>query len=455
MAKLSASEQRYLENAVFIAASKLVFQNLQDANVPVKNLGDIADTTSGGTPLRSVSTYYGGNIPWIKSGELTDGSITKVGEFITREGLENSSAKVFPEGTVVVALYGATVGKTGILTFEAASNQAVCAVFPKTADVSNQYLFWFLRHKRQDFIDASFGGAQPNISQKVLRETCVPVPNLHLQIEICKFLSVVERRQNGEAIELPQLPSPLEDVRRIVTHIEAIAARVAEARGLRQGAVEEIMTAFDLEVKELVSSLLYATGATPLSEMTTFIGDINHQMPNAVSVGVPFISPKDFTAGGQIDFVNAKKITREDFEYFSRKCCPQRGDILMARYGTIGATRIVTGETEFLASYSIAVIRPKTDVVSSEFLHWMLSSAHVQEQAESGIRGGVMPDLGLRTIREFQIPALSRSRQDEIVQYLNNLKGTFDRIHNLQVKTAAELDALLPSLLDRAFKGEL
>ena len=97
-------------------------------------LGDICRTASGGTPSRTNAGYYGGVIPWVKSGELPDGIVSSIEETITEVGLKNSSAKVFPKGTVLLALYGATVGKVGILPCDAATNQAVCAIFPPPGD---------------------------------------------------------------------------------------------------------------------------------------------------------------------------------------------------------------------------------------------------------------------------------------------------------------------------------
>ena len=92
-------------------------------------LKDIFDTTSGGTPNRGVSAYYGGDIPWLKSGELNDGIIFSAEEYITNEGLQNSSAKLFPKGSLLIALYGATVGKLGILNFDSTTNQAICCIY--------------------------------------------------------------------------------------------------------------------------------------------------------------------------------------------------------------------------------------------------------------------------------------------------------------------------------------
>jgi type I restriction enzyme S subunit len=123
-------------------------------------LGDLCDTTSGGTPSRNIQAYFKGNIPWVKSGELPDGPVIDIEEFITHEAIDNSSAKIFPAGTLLIALYGATVGKLGILTRSAATNQAVCAIFPRT-DLNPKYLFWYLQLARPELLRKAIGGAQP------------------------------------------------------------------------------------------------------------------------------------------------------------------------------------------------------------------------------------------------------------------------------------------------------
>ena len=93
-----------------------------------KKLEDIATTTSGGTPSRSKKEYWNGHIPWIKSGELNDSFIETNSEFITDEGLHNSSCNLLPKGSLLMAMYGATAGRLGILAFDAAVNQAVCCI---------------------------------------------------------------------------------------------------------------------------------------------------------------------------------------------------------------------------------------------------------------------------------------------------------------------------------------
>ena len=145
---------------------------------PIVTLGEVCETTSGGTPLRNRLEYYeNGTIPWLKSGEVAQGFITSAEEFITQAGLKNSSAKLFPENTVLVAMYGATAGKVGLLKFKSATNQAVCGILPSKKFVP-EFLFHTLRSLTSKLVELSSGGGQPNISQKIIRELEIPMPPL-------------------------------------------------------------------------------------------------------------------------------------------------------------------------------------------------------------------------------------------------------------------------------------
>ncbi|KAF5434196.1 type I restriction enzyme, S subunit [Candidatus Methanophagaceae archaeon] len=155
-------------------------------------LGNVCDTTSGGTPSRERPDFFNGEIAWLKSGELKDTLIVDSEERITEEGLQNSNAKIFMKGTLLIALYGATTGKTGILDIDAATNQAICAIFPNKNIIERAYLHWFLRFKRDDYLFKSFGGAQPNISQKLLKETKISIPPLHEQRRIVAYLDSLQ-----------------------------------------------------------------------------------------------------------------------------------------------------------------------------------------------------------------------------------------------------------------------
>ena len=146
-----------------------------------------ASTASGGTPARREESYFGGDIPWVKSGELKDGPVLTSAETISDRGLAASSAKVFPAGTLCIALYGATVGKLGLLRMDAATNQAVCGIL-NPISVLPKYLYLSLRAIRPDLIQSGKGGAQPNISQQIVRQTVVAVPPLSEQEAIIATL---------------------------------------------------------------------------------------------------------------------------------------------------------------------------------------------------------------------------------------------------------------------------
>jgi type I restriction enzyme S subunit len=135
---------------------------------------DIATTATGGTPSRTVHAYFGGPIPWVKSGELGDSHVYATEETLTEIGFDSSNAKIFPKGTLCVALYSATVGKLGILEIDAATNQAVCGVFLGNG-VLRDYVFHYLASIRRHLIEQGKGGAQSNISNGLIRETCVPI----------------------------------------------------------------------------------------------------------------------------------------------------------------------------------------------------------------------------------------------------------------------------------------
>jgi type I restriction enzyme S subunit len=248
---------------------------------------------------------------------------------------------------------------------------------------------------------------------------------------------------------------PIDEQRRIIHHVEALSASITKAQSLREEADEEANNLLNSSLSKITKDLLESHEPQLLEELTLFIGDMNHDMPTGQENGIPFVSPKDFVSNSKIDFDHAKKITREDFERLSKKACPQKGDILMARYGTIGIARYVDTDREFLASYSIAVIRPNPELVDGRFLYWMSISPYVQEQAIKGIRGSGMADLGLKTIRQFIIPHLNFDEQRRIVAYLDSVQARLASLGELQSHTGEELDALLPSVLDRAFKGEL
>lgn len=162
---------------------------------PSYKLGDICDTTSGGTPSKSHPEYYlNGTIPWLRSGEVEGTNITDTGIKITDLGVKYSSAKWFPAQTVVVAMYGATVGEVGILGKPMTTNQAVCGILPNDY-LRPLYLYSWFRSKKRDFVEQATGGAQPNISQNIIRNAKICCPPLDVQDSYVEMLASIEEQK--------------------------------------------------------------------------------------------------------------------------------------------------------------------------------------------------------------------------------------------------------------------
>jgi type I restriction enzyme S subunit len=156
---------------------------------PNVSIEQFCQTGSGGTPPRERGErYYGGTIPWVKSGELKDGIVLDTQERITHLAVAESSAKVVPAGAILVAMYGATVGKTAMLGIEAATNQAICFVLPDPKIADAKFVWYALRARAPHLVAARVGGAQPNISQQIIRQTKLPLPPLSEQRRIVQTL---------------------------------------------------------------------------------------------------------------------------------------------------------------------------------------------------------------------------------------------------------------------------
>ena len=146
-------------------------------------LGQIGDWGAGATPLRRVSSYYGGKTPWFKSGELIADFIDSSEETITDLALKECSLRLNQPGDVLIAMYGATIGKTAILKISGTTNQAVCACTPYTG-IFNRYLLVLLKAMKSNFIGQGAGGAQPNISREKIIATFVAIPSTEEQHRI-------------------------------------------------------------------------------------------------------------------------------------------------------------------------------------------------------------------------------------------------------------------------------
>ena len=181
-------------------------------------LGEVAQWSSGGTPQSGESKYYDGDIPWCVIGDLTEGEVFVTEKQITQEGLQNSSAKIVQPGAVMIAMYGASIGRTGLVAVPMATNQAIACALPNVELLDNLFLLIYLQTQKTLFVEAGQGAAQPNISQTVLKRWPIPLP------------SIAEQKRIVEIV------SSMDDV------IQAAERAVVEAKNLRSGLLSDLLS---------------------------------------------------------------------------------------------------------------------------------------------------------------------------------------------------------------------
>ncbi len=194
-------EARSLRRQAVEEAEALSYASLRDARHqlldsphPKFRLGTLAKVTSGGTPSRSNAAFWDGNIPWIKTGELLDDDIASAEEHITQAGVENSSARLFPPDTVLIALYGQgqTRGRTGRLLISATTNQACCAILPEPEKFEPRFIQFWLRSLYIELREVAQGGAQPNWNGGMIKDLIVALPPLSEQRRIVAELDALQ-----------------------------------------------------------------------------------------------------------------------------------------------------------------------------------------------------------------------------------------------------------------------
>jgi type I restriction enzyme M protein len=343
--------------------------NLVHSKHEMVRLGDICMTSSGGTPLKAHPEFYeNGTIPWVKSGEVSQGYIYKADEFITEAGLHSSSAKIFPKDTVLVAMYGATAGQVGLLKIEATTNQAVCGILPNDR-ILPEYLYLVLKSKKDYLVKLSSGGAQPNISQGIIRDLEIPLPPLSIQKEM------VEKIESFQHI--------IDGARQIIANYKP-----------------QIVNAPDWEMVEL-------------GEACRFI-DYRGRTPQKTDSGIRLITAKNVKMG-YLSYEPVEFIAEEDYEDWMTRGLVKKGDVLITTEAPLGnVAQIDTDEKIALAQRIIALI-PQSNTLSKTFLKNVLISRDVQNKIQSHATGSTVYGIKASTLKTIQIPVPPPAVQQEIV----------------------------------------
>ena len=388
-----------------------------------ETLGNIAFMTSGGTPSKKNPEYYkGGTIPWVRSGELENGAIRDTEIKITQAGLDASSAKIFPKGTLLIALYGATIGKLAYLDIDACTNQAVCGIFANDK-VSLKFLYFFLLFHRSDLVKQGVGGAQPNISQTILKKLIVSYP--------------VNRAE--------QL--------RIVARIEELFSKLDASVAELKTAKEKLKVYRQAVLKEAFTGL---SNKRPIREMTSIVTSGSRGWAKYYSnSGAKFIRIGNLTR-------DSIKIDLSEPQYVSppvnaegARTKLQPNDVLVsitADLGSIGLVTEVVGEAYI--NQHIALEQYKNSE-QSEFMAWYLRSDWGQKDLLKNKRGAGKLGLGLNDIRDAKVPVVSDEQAKTIVFEISGRLSVCDSIEQTIDTSLQKAEALRQSILKQAFEGRL
>jgi len=387
-----------------------------------KAIGTFCDTGSGGTPSRDrAAEFYGGSIPWVKSGELRESVILNASETITEAGLTNSSAKLVPAGALLVAMYGATVGRVGILGIAAATNQAVCHIIPKNGETDTRYLFHALQSKLPEFLSRSVGGAQPNISQEIIRRTSIPLP-------------------------------PLKEQRRIAAILDKADA-LRQKRRLAVQKLDSLILAIFFDMFGDPTTFSIKVSPVPLADFVRSDDGINYgvvQPGDDFEGGVPLVRVGDFT-NGRIDLTSQKMIDPKIEAQYSRSRL--RGDeLLISCVGSIGTTALCRPDMRGMnIAWAVARVPADPTVIDSTFLLFYLKTPYIQHYFQSQVRTVNQPTLNIKQINETPVYAPAIGLQKTFALRARKLLAIRDKCASLDER----LETFFSAIQHRAFQGEL
>ena len=354
-------------------------------------LGELYAITSGGTPSRKHPEYYeNGSISWVKTGDLKNIYLSVTDEKITVDGLKNSSARLYPVGTVLLAMYGATIGATSILKIEAATNQA-CAAFTPRADVIPQYLCLFFESQKSRFIKDAVGGAQPNISAGYLRKIEIPLPNLDEQRKIAAVLDkvsdlIAKRRQQLDKLDL------------------LVKARFVEMFG------------------DPVSNP-HQWKKVPLSNLADVrigpFGSLLHKEDYIVG-GHPLVNPSHIVDD---KIVVDEKLSVSEQKYAELEPYHLKiGDVVMGRRGEMGRCAVVQYKGLLCGTGSL-IIRTNGDV-TADYIQKIISFPSFKKTIEDMAVGQTMPNLNVPIVSNFQIIKPPLEIQEGYYTFVNQTEKT-------------------------------
>jgi type I restriction enzyme, S subunit len=439
------------------AASTLIFNKLVQSGYHLFPLSNLAERVQYGFTASAATEAVGPK--FVRITDIQDGKIDW-GSVPYCECSEIEKYRL-TTGDILFARTGATTGKTYLVgeTTDAIFASYLIRLRCKPSIVPD-YLYFFFQSDVywSQVIEEKKGSAQANVNGQKLSNLSVPSVDSDLQSVIANFLRIARSRQDGSREQLPVLPNPLNGVKNSVERIESLAAKIEEARGLRKKAMEEA----EALGRSAKSKFFVSTNSTyqtkRLDELTTRItkGESPTWQGFSYQDSGPIFIRSENVQWGSLDL--SKKVHIPDaFHYKLSRSQVKPNDVLVNLVGaSIGRTCVVMDDLgEANVNQAVAVISPNPAILDSNYLMQFILSPPIQSVIHGGKVETARPNVSLDDMRDLVVPLPSLEEQRCIVTYIDGLQSQVDSLKRLQEETSKELDAMLPSVLDKAFKGEL
>ena len=361
---------------------------------------------SGTTPPSSSDEWYGGDIPWVTTGELRESEILDTTKKITEDTVKRfPTLRKYPKGSIAIAMYGATIGRLGIFGVEATTNQA-CCVLTKSKVINNKYLYYWLQAFRQDIVNLASGGGQPNINQEVVASLKISSPDKSGQHIIANFL-------DHETAKIDTLIEEQQSLIRLLKEKRQAVISHAVTKGLNPDAPMK-----DSGV-EWLGEVPEHWGITRIGWLCEFISyGFTNPMPS-VDDGPYMLTAADIDYG-KVKYNSARRTSKEAFDsLLSAKSKPECGDLLLTKDGTLGRVSVFTGEYETCISQSVALLRLHKKQISPEFLEMALMGAEYQKKMIFDAGGTTIKHIYISILAKMNFAVPSLQEQEKILSELN------------------------------------
>tara|TARA_B110001452_G_scaffold227469_1_gene202399 strand:- start:5985 stop:7253 length:1269 start_codon:yes stop_codon:yes gene_type:complete len=398
-------------------------------------IGEVCKSYAGGTPNRSNPTYYGGEIPWISSGEVNQAYITDTKEKITKEGLRFSSAKMIPKEAILLAMYGATAGQVSKLKIDATANQAVLALIPDDAD--DYFIYHELNFIKNRILFLAQGSGQPNLSKSLIDQTLIDCPPLPQQRKIANILSTCDEV------------------------IEKTEAAIAKYQALKQGMMHDLFTSgIDVKTGKLRPSYqdapeLYKEselGMIPkdwdVSELETFTNYVDYRgkTPPKADKGIFLITAKNIKFGF-IDYEISKEyIPTAAYKTAMSRGISEIGDVLITTEAPMGNVAQINIEGLALAQRVIKY-RCYPNEMLNDFLKHSMMAEYFQKELEAESTGSTVKGIKGSRLHLLNVMKPSILEQEKIVHGLAPVEAKIEAEQSALAKYQQIKAGLMQDLL--------